>query len=156
MPAKRPHWDFPFEMNDRQYFGFLYLIVNNISGRAYIGRKQYRKGGKKSSKSYGQQNAWRQYTSSSATLKEDIATLGKENFSFYALAEYEDRTDLHYWENYLIYTNGCLLSGDWYNNHVNDVYVLPKRLPGRWRKESVKELIERSIGCQNTKRIEAK
>ena len=152
MPKARPsHWDFPYEQDDREYFGFLYLIVNNLTGRSYIGRKRYRKGGK--GKSAGQQNAWRQYTSSSKTLKEDIDKLGKENFSFYALAEFEDGTDLHYWENYLIYTNHCLLSVDWYNNHVNDVYVLPKQLPCRWREESIDELIERSLNNEGLRGV---
>jgi hypothetical protein len=73
-----------FESSDIQdYFGFVYLIQNNLNGRKYIGRKyfwQFRtpKGKKRKVKS---ESDWKNYYGSCPELKEDIERLGRENFS---------------------------------------------------------------------------
>jgi hypothetical protein len=76
--------DKPFESIDIQdYFGFVYLIQNNLNCRRYIGRKyfwQFRtpKGKKRKVKS---ESDWKNYYGSCPELKEDIDKLGRENFS---------------------------------------------------------------------------
>ena len=76
--------DKPFESGDIQdYFGFVYLIKNNLNGRRYVGRKyfwQFRtpKGKKRKVKS---ESDWKNYYGSCPELKEDIDKIGRENFS---------------------------------------------------------------------------
>jgi len=73
----------PFTSSDIQdYFGFVYLIQNNLNGRKYIGRKyfwQFRtpKGKKRKVKS---ESNWKDYYGSCPELKEDIEKYGRENF----------------------------------------------------------------------------
>jgi len=147
------HWNFTHQMDDKSYFGFIYLIVNKTNGHAYIGRKQYRKAGKKRSKTYGHQNAWRNYKSSCKRLLADIKEFGKESFDFYCLMECEDRTDLYYWEVKLIMQYDALIHNNFYNDHAPDIYVLPKCLGIRKRKELIPTLIQRSISCERKKRF---
>ena len=67
----------------QDYFGFVYLIQNNLNGRKYIGRKylwSFRtpKGKKRKVKS---ESDWKHYYGSCPELKEDIDKFGRENFS---------------------------------------------------------------------------
>ena len=75
-------------------FGFVYIITNKKTGKAYIGCKQYLLGkGKKKSK-------WEVYMGSSKTLLEDIKKLGKKHFKFEVIAEYKNKRSLRYYECY--------------------------------------------------------
>ena len=132
-------------MGTKKYFGFLYLIINKTNGRSYIGRKQYRKLGKKRSKTYGHQYAWKYYKSSCKSLLADIEELGKSSFSFYCLAEFEDRRDLHYAEVQCIMQYNALIDSNFYNYHAPDIYVNPPCLGLRRRRELVSTLRERVL-----------
>jgi hypothetical protein len=67
-------------------FGFCYSITNILTGRSYIGKKQFIS--KRSKKVVGKRNRkhtikesdWKDYWSSCDELKEDIKKLGQENF----------------------------------------------------------------------------
>ena len=75
-------------------FGFVYIITNKKTGKAYIGCKQYLLGkGKKKSK-------WEVYMGSSKALLEDIKKLGKKHFKFEVIAEYKNKRSLRYYECY--------------------------------------------------------
>ena len=67
-----------------EYYGFVYLITNLLSGRQYIGKKFFwtlkRKQVNKKRKSYKVESDWKEYWSSSDELKADVEALGKENF----------------------------------------------------------------------------
>lgn len=99
------HWQYHEEMNPSKYQGFVYLIINDTNQRAYIGKKKYfsittlppLKGYKRKRKKFTEM-AWRDYTGSSAELNEDIEKLGKDNFSFFCLAECETQAELTYTE----------------------------------------------------------
>jgi len=75
-------------------FGFVYIITNKKTGKAYIGCKQYLLGkGKKKSK-------WEVYMGSSKALLDDIKKLGKKHFKFEVIAEYKNKRSLRYYECY--------------------------------------------------------
>ncbi len=77
------------------WYGFTYLIVNEITGQRYIGRKyfhSYRKGKRV------KQSNWKTYTSSSKEVNADIKELGIDNFSFYILDCYRTRQEVNYAE----------------------------------------------------------
>jgi hypothetical protein len=67
-----------------EYYGFVYIIENLLSGRKYIGKKFFwsikRKQVNKKRKSYKVESDWKEYWSSSDELKTDIESLGRENF----------------------------------------------------------------------------
>ena len=73
----------PFTSDDiGDYYGFVYRITNTSNGKSYIGRKyfvQKRKprGGKRRVTS---ESNWKRYFGSSEELKQDIRSMGEENF----------------------------------------------------------------------------
>lgn len=76
-------------------FGFVYLITNTKTTKAYVGCKQYFSMGKKKKK-----HKWEIYTGSSKYLNEDIKKIGKEHFTFEVIAEYKNKRSLRYYEAY--------------------------------------------------------
>jgi hypothetical protein len=75
-------------------FGFVYLITNTKTTKAYVGCKQYYVG--KTKKKY----KWEIYTGSSKYLNADIKKIGKEHFTFEVIAEYKNKRSLRYYEAY--------------------------------------------------------
>ena len=101
------HWECGAMPNPQKYHGFIYLILNKLDGRYYVGRKSYR-GGK----------PWRSYTGSCKPLNEDIAKLGKENFEFIMLMELETKAGMNYIEERLQYIFDVLHDDKWYNRNI--------------------------------------
>ena len=92
------HWmcfgtDKPFVPNEDK-FGFVYIITNTKTSKAYVGCKQYYLGKSKT------QSKWQTYIGSSKYLKEDIKKIGKEHFTFEVIAEYKNKRSLRYYEAY--------------------------------------------------------
>ena len=79
------------------YFGFVYVISNKLTSRQYIGCKQYWHMRKR--KRHKPSN-WKIYVSSSKDLHKDIKKLGKINFKFEIIQEYNTKRGLHYYEQY--------------------------------------------------------
>jgi hypothetical protein len=118
-PLPRPHWT--GETPDpKKYLGFLYLITNKITGRKYIGRKQYwltRKGKRL------KESDWRTYTGSSPTLNRDIKNQGIGNFEFKIVAQFESKGALRYVEANVMHKKDILLDPDnWYNRRIEGTY----------------------------------
>ena len=93
------HWvrygiEEPFIPN-LEKFGFVYLITNTKTTKAYVGCKQYFSMGKNKRK-----HKWETYTGSSKYLNEDIKKIGKEHFTFEVIAEYKNKRSLRYYEAY--------------------------------------------------------
>ena len=92
------HWvrhltEEPFVPN-LEKFGFVYIITNTKTTKAYVGCKQYFMGKKKIP------YKWETYTGSSKYLNEDIEKIGKEHFTFEVIAEYKNKRSLRYYEAY--------------------------------------------------------
>ena len=81
---------------DTYKFGFVYIITNLQTTKAYIGCKQYTVKAKFGDK----ESNWRVYTGSSKWLNEDIEKIGKKHFKFEIIAEYKNRRSLRYYELY--------------------------------------------------------
>jgi hypothetical protein len=75
-------------------FGFVYIITNTKTGKAYVGYKQYFMGKAK------KKMKWETYISSSKYLKADIKKIGKKHFTFEVIAEYKNKRSLNYYEMY--------------------------------------------------------
>ena len=103
--------DKPFESSDIQdYFGFVYLIKNNLNGRKYVGRKyfwQFRtpKGKKRKVKS---ESDWKNYYGSCPELKEDIDKIGRENFSRTIISLHKTKGKTNYEETRQLFLNNVL------------------------------------------------
>jgi hypothetical protein len=96
--------------NIQDYFGFVYLIQNNLTGKKYIGRKylwQFRtpKGKKRKVKS---ESNWKEYYGSCPELKEDIDKLGRENFSRTILSLHKTKGKTNFGETSQLFKNDVL------------------------------------------------
>ena len=119
-------------MDPNEYFGFVYRITNLTNGRAYIGRKQYKRGGKKTTRGYGTETDWRFYTGSSKWLNEDIQALGHDQFIFECMAQCYSKGGLHYFEVFAQVfcevLTAKLENGEraYYNGNINATKFIPK------------------------------
>jgi hypothetical protein len=111
--------------------GFVYIIVNLISGRKYIGKKLLKfsktsyktvtlKNGKKKKKRIRDKipSDWQEYYGSSNELNKDIETLGKENFTREILHYCRSKAECSYTEAKLQFEHKVLESTDFYNNNI--------------------------------------
>ena len=144
MTFSNGQWDAEVQLGDKQWFGFLYLVANVKTGKAYLGRKAYWRGGRKTvvkngcripNPALGKTTSWRTYKTSCKHLLAEIKAKPKD-FKFFALAEFANKTDLHYWEAALIFEYQCLLTPAYYNNHCPEIYVLPAQQDDRWRHDA--------------------
>ena len=101
----------PFESdNIEDNYGFVYLIVNKINHRKYVGRKyfwQFRtpRGKKRKVKS---ESDWKNYYGSCPELKEDIDKLGRENFSRTILSLHKTKGKTNFGETSQLFKNDVL------------------------------------------------
>ena len=101
----------PFTSDDiGDYYGFVYRITNTTSGKSYIGRKyfvQKRKprGGKRRVTS---ESDWKRYFGSSDELKQDIRTMGEENFRREILSLHPTVGKTNYAETRQLFLNDVL------------------------------------------------
>ena len=132
------HWSFERQMSPTTHQGFVYLILNKETKRAYIGKKKYfsvttlppLKGYKRKRKKFTEMK-WRDYTGSSADLNEDIGKLGKDKFDFIVLCECASQAELTYTETKLQFDMDVLTEvlpdGDrkYYNKAIGAIKFLP-------------------------------
>lgn len=123
--------------NPGKWFGFIYEITNNISGKKYIGKKQYkvsykvRKKGRKRAERRYREN-WQFYTGSNEWLNKDIEEFGKENFTFKILWNCSCKGIWSYKEVELIVKKGALTktldngSRAYYNGQFQGIRFIPK------------------------------
>jgi len=109
-------------------FGFVYIITNKKSGKAYIGCKQYFL----NVKTKHVDSNWETYMSSSSHLLKDIHELGKKKFKFEVIAEYKNKRSLRYYECYYQMKYNVLSStfkgtdeAAFYNSYVGGKWFRP-------------------------------
>jgi hypothetical protein len=121
------HWILSENVNlDENTFGFIYEIVNKITNKRYIGKKQcFRKikrkplKGKTRNRISKGESDWRDYTSSSNDVNNDIKTYGKENFEFKILRICDSKWALAYYEIKEQIDKNVLFKDDYYNGIIN-------------------------------------
>lgn len=106
-----------------EYYGFVYIITNVLSGRKYIGKKFFwslkRKQVNKVRKRYKAESDWKDYWSSSDELKQDIELLGKENFTREIIHLCKSKGVTNYLEAKEQFNKSVLENADlWYNSWI--------------------------------------
>lgn len=98
------HWQFPFEFDPDDWYGFVYRVVDKDTGKHYIGKKQFKSRlrkkikGRKNRKVVFKESGWEKYTGSSKALNEAIEQRGMDRFSFYIESLHETKASLYYAE----------------------------------------------------------
>jgi hypothetical protein len=102
--------------------GFVYLIVNQVTGKKYIGKKNYfttrtrtLKGKKKRTTS---ESDWLEYFGSNDELKADVEAMGAENFQRTILHQCSTKGAMNYLELKEQIDRRVLERADYYNSWV--------------------------------------
>ena len=103
-------------------YGFVYQITNLTNGRKYIGKKFFysskTKQVKGKKKKYKAQSDWQTYYGSSDTLKQDVLSLGHENFSREIIHLCRSKGECGYLEAKEQFIRGVMESDDYYNTWI--------------------------------------
>jgi len=107
-------------------FGFIYEITNTVTGKKYIGKKQCKSKlkkkplkGRKNKRIEIKESDWKEYTSSSTELNEDIKKYGKDKFIFKILRACGSKWELAYFEISEQIAKNVLMREDYYNGIIN-------------------------------------
>lgn len=134
------HWKFPDQLGANGEFGFIYVIRNLMTGRCYLGKKQFYSTGKLNK---GLVTNWQWYISSSKELSEEIKSLGKDDFEFVVLEHYKNRGTLGYAETWsLMHAETPTNREMWYNMLVNKVSWPVKEPITDRHKERLQKIID--------------
>jgi hypothetical protein len=101
----------PFESDDIQgYFGFVYLIDCDTTGRRYIGRKYFWsfRTPKGKSRKVKSESDWKNYYGSCPELKGDVEKYGRESFGRTILSLHKTKGKTNFEETRQLFTNGVL------------------------------------------------
>ena len=105
--------------------GFVYIITNTTNDRQYIGKKLAKFSrtkpplkGKKNKRRTKVDSDWKDYYGSSDELNEDIAQLGKHNFTREILFYCYSKSELSYIEAREQFNYQVLESDKYYNGHI--------------------------------------
>ena len=103
-------------------YGFVYQITNLTNGKKYIGKKFFysskTKQVKGKKKKYKAQSDWQTYYGSSDTLKQDVLSLGQENFSREIIHLCRSKGECGYLEAKEQFVRGVMESDDYYNTWI--------------------------------------
>jgi hypothetical protein len=121
----------PVEELPEDCVGFVYLIVNNLNQRKYIGKKlakfskttqrtvKLKNGTKKKKKIRTKVDSdWRDYYGSSPELSRDVELIGKDKFTREILYYCKSKAECSYIEAREQFSRRVLESTDYYNGHI--------------------------------------
>jgi len=105
------------------YFGFVYLITHNPTGRKYIGKKFFTKAGtrqiKGKKKKIRKTSDWETYWGSNTELQTEVTKNGEEQYTREILHLCKTRSACSYWETWEIFNRHALLNENFYNGWVS-------------------------------------
>jgi hypothetical protein len=112
-----------FNIDDAEgYFGFVYLITHNPTGRKYIGKKFFTKAGtrqiKGKKKKIRKTSDWETYWGSNTELQAEVTKNGEEQYTREILHLCKTRSACSYWETWEIFNRHALLNENFYNGWV--------------------------------------
>lgn len=100
--------------------GFVYIITNLSNNRKYVGKKFFTKAASKQIKGKKKKirvkSDWVSYFGSNEELKQEVKTLGEENFHREILYLCKTRAECSYRESYEIFIRDALLKEEYYNS----------------------------------------
>ena len=117
-----------------EYQGFVYIIINTLNNKKYIGRKYFynvRKVPKKRNKKRTESD-WRTYWGSNEELQKDVKENYEENFERHILSLHTTRGDCNIEEAKQQFIHNVLESDEYYNGNIN----------GKW-KNRPKHIVEK-------------
>jgi len=112
------HWKFPQQMGTGKVCGFVYVIRDSYLGRFYLGKKFYKSNGRLTK---GQESNWREYQSSSSTLKLMLQERPWEDFECICLEEYVARGAVSYAETWSLCHVEAPTTSKWYNTRIEEI-----------------------------------
>ena len=113
-----------FKLDDAEgYFGFVYLITHNPTGRKYIGKKFFTKAGtrqiKGKKKKIRKISDWETYWGSNVELQAEVKRNGEEQYTREILHLCKSRSECSYMETFEIFNRHALLNDSYYNKWVS-------------------------------------
>lgn len=125
------------------FYGFVYIITNNINQRKYIGKKLFwssktRQVNKKK-KRFKVPSDWQDYYGSNEELKKDVQQYGKENFTREIIHLCKSKGECSYLEAKEQFNRNVIESEEYYNTWIMV----------RVRNSHIKDLIERNQNARN-------
>ena len=115
-PKPNGHWAFPEQMG-KPAVGFVYLIRDPILKRFYIGKKYY----ERKHRGFVADSNWKNYVSSSGTLKAMFVERSLDEFEFIALEQYSTRGTVSYAETWSLCHVEAPTTNTWYNVRIEKV-----------------------------------
>ena len=106
----------------QEYIGFVYRITNLTNQKSYIGKKLFKSTRTKTVKGKRKKvkldSGWRDYYGSNALLKQDVDSLGPENFRRDILHLCKSKGTANYLEMKEQIDRRVLESDQWYNDWI--------------------------------------
>jgi len=106
----------------QEYIGFVYRITNLTNQKSYIGKKLFKSTRTKTIKGKRKKvkldSGWRDYYGSNALLKQDVDSLGPENFRRDILHLCKSKGTANYLEMREQIDRRVLESDQWYNDWI--------------------------------------
>ena len=135
----------PENLNEDEHFGFVYLLTNLVSGRKYVGKKQFWRTikkpplkGKKRKRSVTKPSDYESYYGSSEEFKKDVAQYGKNNFKREILAITSCKWESSWLELLYQLKFNAILDDQYLNGIVNlRIPKIPKHLQEKYKNFSL-------------------
>jgi len=113
----------PENLDPKELYGFVYMIVNNETGKKYIGKKFFwsskTRQVKGKRKRYKAESDWRDYYGSNAVLAEEVKSAGASKYTRFILHLCRSKAECAYLEAKEQFARDVLVSDEYYNDWVS-------------------------------------